>query len=117
MMSVMTMHRTGKTAIAATALLFIAGCAGGGDTVDITTQNIAFNPAQITVPDGETVKFKLDNKDQVEHNLTIEQLQVDQDVEAGETATVKTKSKVPAGTYQFFCEYHPQQMKGTLTVS
>jgi plastocyanin len=110
-------HRAGKAAAAAAVLLLTVGCSSNSTTVDIATTNFAFEPGQLTVPAGETVTFKLDNNDQVEHNLTIEGLQVNQDVDAGENVKVKTKSKVAAGSYPFFCSYHRQRMTGTFIVS
>ena len=107
--------------------LVMVGCGGddddddggsassSGTTISVTAENTKFSPTTLTGKDGEKVTFELDNKDDIEHNLTIEDLDVDKDVEGGETG--KATATLKAGTFTFFCEYHPQQMRGTLTVS
>ena len=85
-----------------------------GPTKDLTAQDFAFDPTEITVEAGREVTFVVDNKDSAEHNLTIADLDVDQDVEGGETANATVTPD--AGSYQFHCKYHPDQMKGTVTV-
>ena len=84
--------------------------------VDITAANITYTPTAITAKAGQRITFALKNMDSFKHNLTIKALKVNKDVLGATTgtATVKLKTK---GTYEFHCEYHPQQMKGTITVS
>jgi plastocyanin len=84
-----------------------------GPTKDITAQDFAFDPTEITVEAGRELTFVVDNKDSAEHNLTIEDLDVDKDVEGGETANAAVTPD--AGSYQFHCKYHPDQMQGTIT--
>jgi plastocyanin len=62
------------------------------------------------------VKIELTNKDSVEHNITITAAKVSKDVEGGEDGTT-TFTAPAAGSYKFFCKYHPAKMTGTLTVS
>lgn len=87
----------------------------GATTIEIIAANIAFSPVGIALKAGQKVTLKLQNDDKVKHNLTVEDLKVNKDVEAGQSGTATITPK--AGTYQFHCEYHPQQMKGTLTVT
>ena len=54
------------------------------------------------------------NEDDPEHNITIEDLGVNEDAEGGETAQARITPD--AGSYDFHCEYHPNQMTGTITV-
>ena len=84
--------------------------------VDITAANITYTPTAITAKAGQRITFALKNMDSIKHNLTITALKVNKDVPRGTTgtATVTLKTK---GSYEFHCEYHPQQMKGTITVS
>ena len=83
--------------------------------VDITAANITYAPTAITTKAGQRITFALKNMDSIKHNLTIKALKVNKDVPGGTTgtATVTLKTK---GTFEFHCEYHPQQMKGTITV-
>ena len=84
-------------------------------TVDVQAANFTFDPTEIELKAGEAVTFVVKNGDQVRHNLTVEGMAVDQDVEAGKTAEAKATPE--AGTFQFRCEYHPNQMQGTVTVT
>jgi plastocyanin len=111
-----------RTAVmVAAAAGMLAGCgssssssSSSGNPVDITTANIAFSTTDIKIPAGD-VTFTVKNDDKVEHNLTIENGNVNKDVEGGKT--VKAKATLKAGTYAFHCEYHPDVMKGTITVT
>ncbi len=45
-----------------------------------------------------------------------EEADLDEDVDAGDSVTIDLGG-VEAGTYDFLCEYHPDQMTGTLEVT
>ncbi len=113
-----------RSTLRAVVLLVIAagvmvGCgsdseSSSGTTVDITAANIAFSTTDIRVAAGD-VTFVVKNDDALEHNLTIDGGKADKDVEAHKT--IKVKANLPAGTYAFHCEYHPDTMKGTIVVT
>lgn len=84
--------------------------------VNITAKNVKYSPTTITLKKGQKVTFTLKNMDNIKHNLTIKGLKVNTDVPGTKTGKATLIPKV-AGTYEFHCEYHPQQMKGTITVS
>lgn len=87
----------------------------GGKTVDLTAANIAWSTTDIRVAAGD-VTFVVKNTDKVEHNLTVEGGgNVNKDVEGGKT--VKATANLKPGTYPFHCKYHPDVMKGTITVT
>jgi plastocyanin len=89
----------------------------GGTTLTLVATNFKFDKTALTATAGDSVTFVVKNEaDSTEHNLSIEDLKVDKDVEAGESAQ-QTVSDLKAGTYEYHCEYHPSQMTGTLTVS
>jgi plastocyanin len=90
-----------------------SGKASGGKTVSLTAKDFSFTPSAVSVKQGK-VTFSLKNSGSVEHNLSIEDLKVDKDVEAGETGSVTVDAK--PGTFAFHCEYHPTKMKGTITI-
>jgi len=89
--------------------------ASTGTEILLTAKNTTFDVATLTASAGKKVTFTLKNQDSIEHNLTIEKLNVNKDVEGGESGSATATPA--AGTYEYHCEYHPTQMKGTLTVS
>ena len=89
---------------------------GGGGTADqtITIADFTFDPDTLTVPSGEDVTIEVTNNDDAEHSFTLDDDSVSQDVEGGETQTVTLNLTEGIGWH---CEYHPDTMRGTVTVS
>ncbi|HZA81170.1 MAG TPA: cupredoxin domain-containing protein, partial [Actinomycetes bacterium] len=92
--------------------------AGGGteNEIKLVAQGFKFDQTALDLKAGSSYTVEVDNQDSAEHNFTFEAADADQDVEAGEDATA-TLTAPAAGSYQFFCKYHPTQMKGTVTVA
>ena len=88
------------------------GSEGGGGSVTLTAADFKFNPTDVSASAGDTIEFV--NEDDTEHNFTAEDAGIDEDVEAGGSTTIELTDVEP-GSYDFFCEYHPD-MKGTLEV-
>ena len=86
---------------------------GGGGSVTLTAAEFAFDPADISAASGDSIEFV--NEDEAEHNFTAEDAGLDEDVDAGGSTTISLEG-VEAGSYDYFCEYHPD-MTGTLEVS
>jgi plastocyanin len=105
----------GSSDTAAPATTAAAG-GGGGDKVSLTAKGIAWSQTQLNLPAGKQVTVAVDNQDSVEHNFTFKDASANKDVEGGESAEISFMSPA-AGSYQFFCKYHPSQMKGTVTVA
>jgi plastocyanin len=93
-----------------------AGGGASGDEVKLVASDFKFNKASLSFKSGDQVKIELSNSGNVEHNFTFEEANVNQDIEAGEDATVSFTAPA-AGTFKFFCEYHPAKMTGTLTIT
>ena len=90
--------------------------AAGGTTV--VAKDIAFQPTSLTIPADTATAITFDNQDAAPHNMAIKDASGAQ-VFKGEIVT-QTKvtynvNALPAGTYGFWCEVHPN-MTGTLTV-
>lgn len=90
------------------------GGGGGSAATTVTASDFAFDPESVTVAAGDGIE--LVNDGEAEHNITAEDAGLDEDVDAGDTVMIDT-SDVEPGSYDFFCEYHPDQMKGTLEVT
>ena len=112
------------------AFAVIAGACGGDDggtettepaaaeedggSVTLAAANFAFDPATLTAPVGATIEFT--NEDDAEHSFTIDDSDVDADVDGGASTTVDLGS-LEAGSYDFYCKYHKDSMTGTLEVT
>jgi plastocyanin len=90
------------------------GASGGGGDVTLTASNFSFQPESLTAAPGDTIAFT--NEDDTEHNFTAEDAGIDEDVDPGSSTSIALADVAP-GTYDFHCEYHPQQMTGTLEVT
>jgi plastocyanin len=89
---------------------------GGGDELKLAAANTAWDTDRLAMTAGAQVSVEITNADSIEHNFTFAEANADQDVEGGEDATA-TFTAPAAGSYEFFCKYHPQAMRGTVTVT
>lgn len=117
--------RLGSRLIALPAVLVLAACgstgsapaAGGssGIQIQMDAQNTQFSPATISVKPGDKVTVTIANKDAFEHNFSITELSVSQDLEKGATKSVTFTAS--SANLVFFCKYHKGKgMVGTLDV-
>jgi plastocyanin len=104
------------TTAAAETTTTAGGGGGGGTEIQLVASDFKFDKTSLDMQSGSQVKVELRNQGQAEHNFTFTEAGANQDVEAGEDATA-TFTAPAAGSYQFFCKYHPSQMKGTVTVT
>lgn len=99
--------------------------AGAGETITITAQNIAYSTSEITLTAGESTTIVLDNRDEVQHTITLYE---DQDfteaVPDADTGLVAGGSQGEievtlddAEQHFFRCEVHPDQMQGVINVN
>jgi plastocyanin len=107
----------GGDASATTAAATTTTAGGGGeDELKLTAQGIKWDTTTLQLTSGASYRVEVTNEDSVRHNFTFEQASADTDVAGGENATV-TFTAPAAGSYEFFCKYHPQGMRGTVTVT
>jgi plastocyanin len=88
---------------------------GGEDEFQLTASGFAWDPDSLRLTAGTEVKVEVRNQDQATHSFTFAEGSADQDIAAGEDATV-TVTAPAAGSYQFRCKFHPA-MTGTVTVT
>lgn len=122
--------RTRIGCAAIVAVLALGACAGGGQGAapgsgvgeeeagpvgaEIEATNFAFDPAELTISQGESVEIT--NVGKTLHNFTVDGEDVTSgNVPTGQSATANTSS-LEAGTYEFYCSLHRAAMQGTLEV-
>ena len=116
-----------QSAALALATLLLAACGStpdagpfAGKSADVTAVNVAFDPAEITLPTGVPLRIVLDNQDVgVPHNVRV--FTGDQEIAKSPTVSGPATTEVRFGPlaparYQFTCEVHPN-MLGTLIVT
>jgi plastocyanin len=88
----------------------------------ITARDNIFEPAAIRVPAGEEVTLTLENAGESLHDwqvLNVSDISggpIKTDLlAAGQTATIQFTIASP-GEFTFYCEVHPVEMRGQLTV-
>lgn len=88
-----------------------------GDETEVEVDSFYFEPTTIKAAPGSTVKLELSNDSDVEHNFSIDDQSIDQDLEAGDAADVMVT--VPeSGVVEFYCKYHKASgMVGQLEAS
>jgi plastocyanin len=84
---------------------------GGGGGTSITIAGFAFDPNTISVS-GPT-EVTITNEDEAAHTFTLDDGSVDQEIAAGESATVTVDVTETTG---FVCRFH-SQMTGTVEVA
>ena len=90
--------------------------AGGGENeTQLTASGFAWDPDSLQLTAGAEARVEVTNEDQATHSFTFAEGSADQDIAAGEDATVAFTAPA-AGSYQFRCKYHPA-MTGTVTVT
>jgi plastocyanin len=88
----------------------------GKEEFSVEVDSFYFEPTVLKGTAGQQVKLELENESDALHNFTLEDQNVDQDVQAGEKAEV-TVTLPQTGFLEFFCKYHRASgMVGELSV-
>lgn len=87
-----------------------------GET-EVELDDYYFEPTVLEGNPGAKVELELANEGNEEHNFSIDSQNIDQDVEAGESAKV-TVTIPQSGQVSFYCKYHKSMgMAGALSAS
>ena len=91
------------------------GAASGGGEVTVSANDFSFSPATVTVSVGDSVTWTLAEGAHTTSSGTAPDLDGlwDQALTADEPFTFTFEE---AGTYEYFCRFHPDFMTGTVTV-
>ena len=89
----------------------------GKSDLEVEQDDFYFEPTIIEGKAGQKVKLELKNEGKNLHNFSIDSLNIDQDVNPDQSATV-TVTIPQSGTLEFYCKYHRTQgMVGELKVA
>ncbi len=112
-----------KLACGILAGMTLVACSSGGNAQNfgkgtpVSTQGFKFQPETLSVVAGKEMQIDLTNTGSIEHNFTIDEAGVAQDVSGGGKATFKVKIDKP-GQYAYFCRFHATGgMTGVITVT
>jgi len=88
-----------------------------GASIEFEEDDFYFEPTVLTGDAGQKVTLEITNEGDSAHNLTIDDQNVDEDTEPGDTASVDVE--IPeSGVVQFYCAFHTaQDMRGALAVT
>ena len=96
---------------------------GGSNFVEIDAADFLFSPKQVSAAADVDLDFVISNTGQATHTFNLyRDADYTQTVENGKTQSIVSGTvgefhvTLAAGEYFFRCEFHPQQMQGTLTV-
>jgi plastocyanin len=88
----------------------------GKDEMELELDDFYFDPTTLQGTPGQSLKLEVKNEGSTEHNFTLEDQNIDQDVEDGEDASV-TVTFPDSGVLEFYCKYHRSGgMVGQLSV-
>lgn len=105
--------------------LVAAGCGSdeGGDTgaaventLNVEAFDFYFDPTTLNVDVGAEVTIEFTNSGSVEHSWTSSDLDAEVEAGAGEESSVTFTAPAEPGSYDYFCEYHPDEMQGTISI-
>jgi len=89
----------------------------GMDETSLEVDDFYFEPTLLTGTAGQQLTIEIKNEGTVEHNFSLDEQSVSQDIEAGEDASVSVTFP-DSGMLVFYCKYHRSQgMLGGLAVA
>jgi uncharacterized cupredoxin-like copper-binding protein len=87
-------------------------------SVQVVSNDIFFEPSEVTIPANTDVTVSLPNEGAAPHNFSIDELGIDVDIAPG--ATEQAVINAPAGEYEYYCNvpgHKEAGMVGTLIVT
>ena len=88
----------------------------GESEVEFEADDFYFGPTFLRGEPGQTLTLQIENEGDTRHNITIDEANLDEDIDAGQTASVEVTFP-EEGVILFYCKYHRAQgMVGELLV-
>ena len=106
-------------------VLIAAGCgsdegnepgAAVENSLSVEAFDFYFDPTSLAVDVGAEVTIEFTNSGSVSHSWTSTDLDAEVEAGGGEESSVTFTAPAKPGSYDYFCEYHPDEMQGTLSV-
>lgn len=94
-------------------LLPVSAWADGQKTYTIVIKDHHFDPAELKVPVGETIKLVIDNRDAMPEEFESPDLKREKVIQGNRQGTVVV-GPLRAGTYHFAGEFHEDTAKGAI---
>ncbi len=117
------MRRLALLAALILAVTPIAACAQdeeepeeGQVSLTVEAFDFHFDPTTIVLDLGAPVELSLQNGGGARHSFTAPDLDVNVEADSGESSTISFTAPGEPGAFDFFCEYHPDEMTGTVSV-
>ena len=89
----------------------------GEDSIELELDDFYFEPTVLEGEAGQSLTLEVANEGEEEHNITIEDQDIDEDFEPDDSGEVEVTFP-DSGTVVFFCKYHQDQgMRGALRVA
>ncbi len=84
-------------------------------TLELTIKDGTFTPSELTGPANKKIKLTIKNDGKSAEEFESHELNREKVVSPGQSVSVFI-GPLPAGTYPFFGEFHPETAKGKLTL-
>ena len=113
-----------KVSILFVALVLVMG-ACAEDAEDTDAQESAntveafdnyFEPTSLQLEPGAEATITLDNAGSVAHSFTVPDLDLEIEAQSGDSADGTFAVPDEPGTLDFYCKFHPDEMKGTISI-
>lgn len=84
--------------------------------VELEAFDFYFSQEQFTFDLGTNVTIDFVNAGESTHSFTADDLDIDVEAASGETTEVSIDLPNEPGVFDFYCKYHPDEMKGTVSI-
>jgi plastocyanin len=111
--------------LVAAMVLAVAPACGEGEeepgssvsqTAELEAFDYYFEPTSLAVELGAEVTIEFTNNGSVSHSFSAPDLDVEVEAGNGEEASVTFTAPDQAGSFDFFCKYHADEMAGTISI-
>lgn len=85
-------------------------------TAEVAAFDFYYEPATLLFEPEAQVTIEFVNSGDTTHSLTFDDFEVEVEAASGDSNSVTFVLPDGPGPYEFYCEYHPDEMRGTVSV-